>query len=165
MSNPIILNLSNALAKKWKVKTKPLPQEDLHGLYKWRLDQITLGNRRSNLICMNEETYFAFVLRDIKPFNELNAMQAFIHELSRTLKSIGSTLPIIDEINNTTIHVGKNSDKGIIGFMNAIKSDFLFHVDYDDYHTALDLIQDGVYGYEDNKSPIQRFKDMVVPVE
>jgi len=61
--------------------------------------------------------------------------------------------------------VGKNSDKRIIGFMNAIKSDFLFHVDYDDYPRALDLIQNGIYGYQDNKRPIQRFKDMVVPVE
>lgn len=48
------LNLSNQLAKQWKIPLSDAPQE-MYPLLRWRLDKLRLGRTTANYIFVNEE--------------------------------------------------------------------------------------------------------------
>lgn len=86
----MILILSNALAKRWKVKPVPLSEAPpCHPALVWRADWFQVGRRRSNIICVNEESCFSFVLLDQRQMQFKKTMLNILNRIGDTFVSAG----------------------------------------------------------------------------
>ena len=86
----MILILSNALAKRWKVK--PVALADVpaqHPAFVWRADWFQVARTRSNVICVNEHSCFSFILLDQMQMSFKKTALNLLNRIGDTLHQAG----------------------------------------------------------------------------
>lgn len=126
----MILILSNTLSKRWKVAPVPISSAPpCHPALVWRADWFRIGQRRSNIICVNESSCFSFVLIDQKQMSFKNTMLNIINRIGDTLFNAGVDEERIRQGISDVLLV-KHPNQQVIGTMNDQKYryewDFLY---------------------------------------
>lgn len=90
----MILILSNALTKRWKLKPIPLERafaesSFTHPAFIWRVDWFRVGPSRSNILCINEASAYSFVLLDQKKMEFKSTILNIINRIGDSLQHAG----------------------------------------------------------------------------
>ncbi len=117
----MILIVSNALAKRWKLKPVPLPEmPSCHPALTWRADWFLVGRSRSNILCVNEESLFSFVLLDQKQMPFKRIMLNIINRVGDSLFEAGVPEHLIRQ-GLSDLLIAKHPDRRVIGTMTDQK--------------------------------------------
>jgi hypothetical protein len=117
----MILILSNALAKRWKLKPIPLANcPSFHPALIWRADWFLVGRSRSNILCVNEESLFSFALIDQKQMPFKRTMLRMINRVGDSLYQAGVPGHLIRQGFSDNL-IAKHADRRVIGTMTDQK--------------------------------------------
>ncbi len=123
------LNLSNQLAKQWKIPLSDAPPET-HPLLRWRLDKMKLGRTTANYVCVNEESLFSFVLAGAAGKKDTDIQQLFVSRVLNLLEYYlfpDEALELFDEL---AVLFGKTESRKVIGAVTEIRHQYNAQYEY-----------------------------------
>lgn len=123
------LNLSNQLAKQWKVPLSDAPPET-HPLLRWRIDKMKLGRTTANYICVNEETLFSFVLANAAGMKAPKLQQMFVTRLLYILEYYHFPEEAKESFKHLAVLFEKTQSPKIIGSVTNIRHSYNVQYEY-----------------------------------
>jgi hypothetical protein len=123
------LNLSNQLAKQWKMPLSDAPPET-HPLLRWRLDKMKLGRTTANYVCVNEESLFSFVLAGAAGKKAQELQQIFVSRLLNLLEYYHFSDEALELFDHLAVLFGKTESRSVTGAVTNIRHQYNAQYEY-----------------------------------
>jgi hypothetical protein len=120
--------------------------------FAWRADWFQIGRRRSNIICVNEESLFSFVLLDQKQMTFKKTMLNILNRIGDCLYRAGVYEEHIRQ-GLSEVCLVKHADRRVIGTMNDQK----FRYEWDSLNPHPSITSIDVLEFRNNACPLGMF--------